>query len=781
MITRTTILGARAFRAALFACVAFIPATAVAQGKDATNVYVVRANHEYSDGHKTLSSSRDVVVARARRGDRSMTLQDFQGGAITLESSKETIANALTNPKYFDALSTYDYSEIRASGTGPEVAVFNTYLRPLIIQNPVPQTQGDWSANTTLAALGLAAQGSETAVRIDLHREPLSHNGQDLILIEFAVPAFTYLLADGATVTHWARGVAVTDKDFAVIHVAATQHRATAIGADGSMRPFAVRTSLHGIGVDGRMELRLEELPQVAAAVRRLHETRGDDLLPLSETAAEYFPSQVAARLDLAAFAIGEGGGNPLPTTAGASYPNPADALPPEMQQNVAAFRGEASQYLQARGMPPADAERLLNALLRPDFSRDDYDRKEELEGYLGVFLQMAPSYDETQAPGYKPDTTLTQLAQLYRQADNNIVIEMRLEGARKSMEQQWLARGKSLDDPAYKAALAETLARHRELINKRYEFQVQRLRGGDSPAGSGIGKELVPGWISDPSNPDAVEDMELFLLLREEMRLELEEAEALVKSLAEERAREEKTVYDDTDDFFRNNAFDYSSMVGIVETDLSRWGEWLASQDIRRLERLARLAGYPNLASALADAENIIRLADDDGYRRWALQPPSCSGLAGCGPSYLERWAMKQSIVALGDILADSRDIFSSGGFSDIGISGLNLKYLLRDHSLEDGDIVQVKISQFGRTIYQGQVNLTNLGEGFNLGLGRGVASLEIFAVNEGYSPPNTAQIRVDDVVRGSGTQTYSLRTGETATLRIEAGAIAGAPGGTP
>lgn len=62
--------------------------------------------------------------------------------------------------------------------------------------------------------------------------------------------------------------------------------------------------------------------------------------------------------------------------------------------------------------------------------------------------------------------------------------------------------------------------------------------------------------------------------------------------------------------------------------------------------------------------------------------------------------------------------------------------------------------------------------------GLGRGVASLEILAVNEGSARPNTAQIKVDNVVRGEGTQTYSLATGETATLRIEASANASAPG---
>lgn len=217
------------------------------------------------------------------------------------------------------------------------------------------------------------------------------------------------------------------------------------------------------------------------------------------------------------------------------------------------------------------------------------------------------------------------------------------------------------------------------------------------------------------------------------------------------------------------NLAYNYENMSGTVATDLSRWSEWLATQNVRELTRLALLAGYPNLASALADAENIIRQSQDKGYRNWAMQAPSCGGYVGCGPSYLERWAQKSSIVRLGDILVQSREIFSTGGFTDIGISGLNLSYLLRDHSLQDGDIVQIRIRQFNRLIYEGRVSLTNAGELFNLPLQRGVASLEIYAENEGTSSPNTAQIRVENVVRGEGLQTYSLNTGQTATLRIE------------
>lgn len=219
--------------------------------------------------------------------------------------------------------------------------------------------------------------------------------------------------------------------------------------------------------------------------------------------------------------------------------------------------------------------------------------------------------------------------------------------------------------------------------------------------------------------------------------------------------------------------AFDFDGLSGTVETDLSRWEDWLATQNVAYLTKLALAAGYPNLASALADAENIIRQSQDSGYRKWANEAPSCGGIVGCGPQYLERWAMKRSIVALGDILVQSREVFSTGGFSDIGISGFNLAYMLRDFGIQDGDLIDVEIQQFGRTIGKLEGHfLTTAGDNFNVNLRPGVASMVVTALNEGSASPNTAEVTIENVVRGEGRQTYNLNTGQTATLRIEANA---------
>ena len=217
--------------------------------------------------------------------------------------------------------------------------------------------------------------------------------------------------------------------------------------------------------------------------------------------------------------------------------------------------------------------------------------------------------------------------------------------------------------------------------------------------------------------------------------------------------------------------SFSFGNMSGQVATDLSRWEEWLATQDRRLLERLARQAGYPNLASALADFANLMRDASDTGWRQWALAPPSCTGYVGCGPQYLERWTAKRSRLALGDLLNADRDFFSSAGLSDVQIMGLFLRFIISDFGLEDGDIVNVVVTQFGQTLFNQTITTTNAGTAFEIAVRKGVVSVVMTAVNTGDIPPNTAALEIQNVSSGEEDQNYSLDTGETAGLKVTVG----------
>lgn len=218
--------------------------------------------------------------------------------------------------------------------------------------------------------------------------------------------------------------------------------------------------------------------------------------------------------------------------------------------------------------------------------------------------------------------------------------------------------------------------------------------------------------------------------------------------------------------------SWNYGNLSGTVETDLSKWADWLATQNIRDLERLARSAGYPNLASALNDWKNLTDRANDSGFRQWAGRAPVC--YMACAGTF-GQWQIKASQLALGDILNDSREIFSTAGLSDISISGFVLRYILRDFGVEDGDIINIVISQFGRSIFETELSLLSAGTNFEINLRPGVASIVITAINEGAISPNTAEINLQNVVEGESIQTYSLQEGQTATLRVNPGRVGG------
>ena len=217
--------------------------------------------------------------------------------------------------------------------------------------------------------------------------------------------------------------------------------------------------------------------------------------------------------------------------------------------------------------------------------------------------------------------------------------------------------------------------------------------------------------------------------------------------------------------------SFNYAGMSGTVETDLSRWEEWLRGQDIRKLERLARQAGYPNLASALADFENLMRQANDTGFRQWALAPPSCTGIVGCGPQYQERWTAKRSRLALGDIFNMDREFFSSAGLSDIQIAGLFLIFSIIDFGIDDGDRVSVVVTQFGQTLLSQTLTISTAGTEFRVPVRPGVVSVLMTALNTGEFPPNTAALSIQGVTGGDAEQNYSLDDGEEAGLRVTVG----------
>ncbi|MDP3737453.1 MAG: hypothetical protein Q8R02_08685 [Hyphomonadaceae bacterium] len=796
-----------------------IAAPAVAQDS-ATSFQVLRQATEIADGTQVTSISSDMLVARRRDGDRSFLVYDSQNGAMTVERGGKVIVSPLLSPRGVEKSFSYDYASQTLSGDAESARVFNTFFRPAAMAAPEQGADTTWQVATSLEALGVARANAE--LLLNLSRSYLQVDGKQVVLLEFDIPAFQYVAPNGDIVVHWARGFALADTSFSEIHVLGTQHRASVIEENGNLRPVSVRTSMHGIDQAGAWTLPLNDAPRVRETVARVREVSGDTVHLIADQSgaapADNFSVRLARYLDRFALAAVEGGANPLPIgyEAGTSDSTLQEQLGEVSNGDTAPplIDPEGSLPMTTRSWSGATSDMRVQVLMDPNAPVIPYVPETETErtareareaqwrernrAMLESFLPPPGMEDwvleppptgpmdptgiqlSTRRPSALADEARVQLLRDYPIVPH--VPETEAErAAREARNAEWREKNNAwLEELLPPPSLSDWLSDPANNPPPEIDPNIIKNLIDTGPVGGWNdnpwvlpqptvdSSDLLPDWI-DKASLDAATYVDLINYLQSQLE-KLREQQDL--------DAEAGSGLSSLDEFVENNAFEYLSMVGIIPTDLSRWAEWLVTQNVRELERLALLAGYPNLASALADAQNIINQSQDPGYRQWAQQAPSCSGPAGCGPSYLERWWMKTSLVALGDILADSRGIFSSGGFSDIGIAGLNLSYLLRDHALEDGDIVQIRITQFGKLIYEGELSLTNAGNLFNLALGRGVASLEIFAVNEGSARPNTAQIRVDNVVRGEDTQTYSLATGETATLRIEAGATAGAAG---
>lgn len=214
--------------------------------------------------------------------------------------------------------------------------------------------------------------------------------------------------------------------------------------------------------------------------------------------------------------------------------------------------------------------------------------------------------------------------------------------------------------------------------------------------------------------------------------------------------------------------AYQYGDLSGTVATDLGPYEAFIAKYGMRKLERLALQAGYPNLASALNDWQNLVAKANDSGFRQWANRAPvcymACANIQGL-------WTQKKSQLALGDLLADSRNLFSTGGLTDVSIGSLLLTIFFRDFGLQDNDAIRIIVTQFGREIFNSSFVLTNAGQSINIALRPGIAAVQVTALNTGDIPPNTAEVRIDGVIEGDSEQRYSLDKGEQAVLRVNTG----------
>lgn len=97
------------------------------------------------------------------------------------------------------------------------------------------------------------------------------------------------------------------------------------------------------------------------------------------------------------------------------------------------------------------------------------------------------------------------------------------------------------------------------------------------------------------------------------------------------------------------------------------------------------------------------------------------------------------------------------SVGLSDVTVSSDSITVSVWDHGTVDGDIIDILLN--GKVIPGGKnVTLAAKPKDFNLKLNPGKNTIAIYAVNEGTLAPNTASIKISNVVQGKSQQTYSI-----------------------
>jgi len=125
--------------------------------------------------------------------------------------------------------------------------------------------------------------------------------------------------------------------------------------------------------------------------------------------------------------------------------------------------------------------------------------------------------------------------------------------------------------------------------------------------------------------------------------------------------------------------------------------------------------------------------------------------------------WDVKQQFVENNvDVSKYNKDYY----LGDIATKSKYIRLICRDHEYEDGD--RIKLIWNKATIHPNIV-LRNAGYVIDIDLEQGLNTIEFYALNEGASSPNTAEIKVIDengIIIGSGQ--WLLTTGYKARLIV-------------
>jgi len=110
--------------------------------------------------------------------------------------------------------------------------------------------------------------------------------------------------------------------------------------------------------------------------------------------------------------------------------------------------------------------------------------------------------------------------------------------------------------------------------------------------------------------------------------------------------------------------------------------------------------------------------------------------------------------------------EYYNDQHFGDFKSGSKFVRFLYRDHEFVDGDRVSVSIND---TIIHPNIHLAGVFQGFYIDLKKGFNKIDITALNQGTSGPNTAQfVMYDDNKQVISSNIWNLATGVKATVII-------------
>jgi hypothetical protein len=291
------------------------------------NRYYMMLMTQTFDGTFERSHSQKAGFARLRNADESWVKIDYGDGALVIrEPARLGMRASLSTGRFVNTTGTevaiaYDYRTNAMRGNPRTAAYHNTYIRPLMAGMPPLGSDVAWTVSLSAAKLGVAkAQSGDFAMEVK--RTYFSHAGAPYVILEYSVPDFTYGNALGEKVVHRARGVALADPAMGQIYWNTSLQTAETSEAGGRTRPYRYARTGFAMDAKGQPLLDLAAIPEMKPYLDSFYNSEATAPLPvIGARIADQTPVEIASKIDMAGFALGENSGNQLVEAIG-SYSN---------------------------------------------------------------------------------------------------------------------------------------------------------------------------------------------------------------------------------------------------------------------------------------------------------------------------------------------------------------------------------------------------------------------------------------------------------------------------